>query len=99
MEMRKETGRVQRHANFGTSQKSFIISAKCSNARSSRKCLIKGEDKRHIRWFLDRLRVNNNPPTPKSYSLFQVKRLLCYHTCPRLRSTLTHPRLLGAPVY
>lgn len=35
----------------------------------------KTEDKRHIRWFLDRLLVNNNPTVPKSYSLFQVKRL------------------------
>lgn len=73
MEMRKETGRVQRHANFGTSQKSFIISAKCSNARSSSKCLIKGKIK-DIRWFLDRLLVNNNPAISESYSLFQVKR-------------------------
>lgn len=58
----------------------------------------KTEDKRHIWWFLDRLLVNNNPTILKSYSLFQVKRSLSFHSCPLLRSTLTHPCLLGAPV-
>lgn len=75
---------------------SFLQSAQMLGLQES---VHKPEDKRRIRWFLDRLLVNNNPTILKSYSLFQVKRLLSYHSCPLLRSTLTHPRLLGAPVY